>query len=645
MKKAALLTLPLLIASCNPPATPGTGSGSVTASSGKTTVTATEGQLAGSTTYTFTNKAGAREVTINSATLTWTDPASNATKTETVNIAAFTLPAGLSCPASAANPAASCAFNDPNTTFADRTVSRSISDAELFGKVLSANPSAANLPVSVQFNSTQNALPFTFTSSTGNGGGGGKPAEQSPTPVLEVVGTGPYAGNINVNVSGNFDAASEIERVVLQVTDGNNVVDNSTYTTTQARATFSVDTTRFANGPLKLKVIAYTKSGLTGTSAEKTVQVQNLTSPELSVAAPTDGALVNTPSLPVRITLTKRSADYTIDPQTIQVDVLDFRGTVVLQKTMATNSSDCVGTADSLTCNTMFDIAGLPADTYNIRVRTRVRVDPNGANITRNLETSSRFTANTVSGLPPAASIRFPAITDARQPGRLDSESGILVTVSDNTGVNVVEARVVGPFDATKPLALNGTTQCQESQPVAGRSPVDVLMLNRGFNPPVVMGDIFLPSMDIDGSAYVPDNNTNERYDLRVTTVDVEGNRNIQCIPITINRAQTRLERPRYTESTSTNPATPNPLPGELNYTSGTWTLSNIPNRSRVAAVVYQDGVQKTVSVNSSVTGSTNLTYSFGNPGTYQIVWVIQDMVTGIVTTVAGDIVTVIRNP
>ncbi|GGR80956.1 hypothetical protein GCM10008960_04800 [Deinococcus sedimenti] len=479
---------------------------------------------------------------------------------------------------------------------------------------------------------------FTFNVTTA-------PAEQAPTPVLEVVGTAPYAGNMSVNVSGNFDAASQVDRMILQITDAKGVVDNSTYVTTQARATFSVDTTRFANGPLKLQVIAYTKSGLRGISGEKNVQVQNLTSPDFKVASPSDGATVNTPTVPVQITLTKRSADYTIT-QPFKVDLLDYRGIVVATQTLSpTDPTVCSGSVDSLTCNTSFDVAALPADTYLIRARTKVQVDPAGANITRPLETSSRFTHNTVSVLPPASTIRFPAITDAQKPGQLDSSSGLLISVSDNTGVAVVEARVVGPFDATRPLTLNGTTQCDASVPVAGRSPVDVLMLNYGYSPAIAIGDVVLNNLDIDGSAYVPDNNVNERYDLRVTVQDTEGNRNIQCIPVTINRAAIRAARPAYFTSTATSPTPPSTISGQLNYTTGTWTLSGMTNRSRVAAVLYMNGVQKSVSFTNDVTGSVSSTVAFGDPGTYQVVWLIEDMTTGIVTSVAGSTVSVVRNP
>ena len=470
------------------------------------------------------------------------------------------------------------------------------------------------------------------------------PQEKTPNPLLNVVGSGPYAGNMSVNVSGNFDSLSQVDRMILQITDSNGVVDNSTYITTQARASFSVDTTRFANGNLKLEVIAYTKTGLRGVSQPTSLAIQNLTSPDLAVAAPSDGATVNSPNVPVKVTLTKRSADFLVNPQTIQVDVLDFRGVIAVQTTL--NTSDpavCIGSVDSLTCNTQFDMAGFPADTYTIRVCASVQVDPAGANLNRNLETTSRFTSNTVSVLPPAATIRFPAITNLRTVGQIDSSSGFLVNVSDDTGVSVVEARIVGPFDANAPLSLNGTSQCKESVPVG--TPVDVLLLNYGLVPPELLGDILLPSIDINGSAYVPDNQVGQRYDLRVTTIDIQKNRNIQCIPVAINRASIRASRIDYVLNTDTTPSVPDTTSGKLNYTAGSWSISNLQNDSRVAGIVYLNNAQQSISFTASTDTSATVALKFADEGTYQVVWLVEDMTTGIVTSRAGSYISVKKNP
>ncbi|MFD2609951.1 beta strand repeat-containing protein [Deinococcus taklimakanensis] len=480
------------------------------------------------------------------------------------------------------------------------------------------------------------------------------PAEKAPKPRLTVVGLEemqgkPFSGNISVNVSANRDdqTLSQIDRMILQTTDKNGVVDNSTYTTTQEQATFSVDTTKLANGPVTLKVIAITKTGLVGTSDSQPVEVFNILNPVLAVAAPSDGATVTTPSLPVRVTLTKNGdTTFQLPSQTIKIELLDSRGRV------AVNQDDvvCQSTAEgaTYTCNYTFDIAALPADTYTIRTTAVVTV--NG--VSQQLVSASRFTSNTTSVLPPAATIRFPAITSLRTPARIDSSSGFMVNVSDNTGVAVVEARLVGPFDATKQLAPNGTTQCVESAPVG--NPVDavnVLLLNQGFSPLISLGDVILPNLDIDGSAYVPDNDPNERYDLRVTVVDSEGNRNIQCIPVTINRAATKEDRSlnKYEATATTSPTPANTAPGELNYLSGTWTLTGLTNSSRVAGVLYINGVQKNISFTADakdkdIDKRAKVTVAFGDEGVYSINWLVEDMTTGIVTSVAGPSVTVKKN-
>ncbi|PNY82387.1 beta strand repeat-containing protein [Deinococcus koreensis] len=489
---------------------------------------------------------------------------------------------------------------------------------------------------------TSTTPPTTFTYSVTT-----VPAEASPNPVLSVVGGDPHTGNMSVNVSGNFDTLSTVDRMILQVTDAKGFIDNTTFVTPQSQATFSIDTTKFANGPMKLELIAYTKSGLRGITSA-TVNVQNILNPILAVAAPADGSTVMTPSVPVRLTLTKNGdTSFTFDPNTLVVDLLDYRGRVVEQRfgnvSTGPKAMKCVASVDGATstCNTEFDMASFPADTYTLKATAQANVT--GASPTTQIITAtSKFTSNQTSVLPPAATIRFPAITGKLAPARLDSSSGVLVSVSDNTGVSVVEARMTGPFDATKPLALNGTQQCLESVPVA--TPVDVLMLNVGFTPPITFGDVVVPNFDIDGSARVPDNTAGQRYDLRVTTIDTEGNRNIQCIPVLVDRLFTAANRVPYSTSTTLAPTPPNTVPGEQNYESGSWKLSGLTNISRVAGVLYKNNVQQNVTFTASAQGSVASTVSFGGAGVYQVIWLVEDMDTGIVTTVPGDTVQVIVN-
>lgn len=467
--------------------------------------------------------------------------------------------------------------------------------------------------------------------------------EQAPRPALEITGSGPYTGSMNVRIFGNFDSMSEVDKLVLEVEQNGNI-DNSSYVSTERTATFSVDTTKLSNGRATLTAIAYTKSGKTVRSTSQTIEVQNELSPVLTITAPVNGAEINTPYLPVRATLTMNgNTPFSFPTERVQMEIIDSRGMV------AVSAPDvlCISSPDkaTYTCDYTFDIAALPADTYT--VRTTAVVGVNGKSQT--LVARNQFKANTTSVLPPAATIRFPAITSLRAPARIDSSSGIMVNVSDNTGVAVVEARIVGPFDATKPLTPNGTVQCLDSVPVGNpNNAVNVLLLNQGFSPLISLGDVILPNLDIDGSAYVPDNdlNANERYDLRVTVVDSEGNRNIQCIPVTINRAAMKVDRDkfRYEATATTSPTSANTAPGELNYLSGKWTLTGLTNSSRVAGVLYVNGVQKNISFNADATGSADVTVSFGDEGVYSINWLVEDMTTGIVTSVAGPSVTVKKN-
>ncbi len=479
------------------------------------------------------------------------------------------------------------------------------------------------------------------------------PIEKTPQPTFTVVGSGPYTGNMSVNVSGNIDSLGQIDRMILQITDKNGVVDNTSYTTTQAQATFSVDTTKLANGEATLEVLAYTKSGLRGVSNPfPKVQIKNTLNPVLAVAAPSNGATLVTPTVLVKVTLTK-SGDtaYTLDSQTVVINLMDYRGQMIAQRPAV----PCAPSADAstYTCTTTFDMASLPADTYTVRTIARVDVIGGAVNPVE-LTAESRFNTNTTSINPPAATISFPtAVTTAnnlRVPARIDSGSGFFATVSDNTGIQYVEARIVGPYSEGS-IETDGTRQCQASGSViAGESEVNVLLLNvpgAGLTSYQTQ-DVFVPKLDIDGSTYVPDSKVGQRYDLRVTTADTEGNRNIQCVPVRVER---NLSRPSYQSVASTSPVSPNPTPGELTFTSGTWTLNNAPANSRVVAIIFANGKQVGTEFVAKTTGSpVSVSQTFSDVGVYSVSWLIEDMSTsgnsiGVVTSQGGGFINVARNP
>ncbi|MFW8625983.1 beta strand repeat-containing protein [Deinococcus sp. ME38] len=489
------------------------------------------------------------------------------------------------------------------------------------------------------------------------------PVEKAPAPKIIVADSQTYSGNVSVQVAGNFDSLSQVDRMILQIKDSKDVIDNSTYVTNQANATFSVDTTKLANGEATLELIAYTKSGLRNISTPAVkLNIKNVLSPKMAVASPSDGATVTTPSVPVKVTITNAGTFAPINVGSVKIALYDYRGQLVTTKTESSPESvKCVYSNNGMdaTCDVSFDIAGLPADKYIIRAEATANVQGGSANTP--IEASSSFTANTVSVNPPAATISFPAAvtlnqTDAngnkiRIPARIDSGSGFFATVSDNTSIQYVEARIVGPY-AEGNIETDGTRQCQASGSiVSGENEINVLVLNvpGAALSPYKTQDVFVPKLDIDGSTYVPDSKPGQRYDLRVTTADADGNRNIQCVPVKVERG---LTRPGYTVSTSTSPATPSPAPGELTFTSGVWTLNNVPANSRVIAVYFANGKQVGTDFFAKTTGTPiSVSQNFSDVGTYSVSWLIEDMSptasgsTGVVTSQSGGFVNVSRNP
>ncbi|MCD0165275.1 Ig-like domain-containing protein [Deinococcus sp. 12RED42] len=508
---------------------------------------------------------------------------------------------------------------------------------------------------------------FTYSVST-------PPTEKAPEPRLSVVGSGPYSGNISVSVSGNYDSLSQVDRMILEITDAKGVVDNSTYVTTQSQTTFSVDSTKLANGEAYLSVIAYTKSGLrTITKPPLTIEISNILNPTMAIAAPSDGALITSPVVPVRVTITNAGTPALITVGSLEIELYDYRGQLVSVKKETVNDSSnparkqvqCIYSNGGMnaTCDTTFDIAGLPADRYTIRAKALAEVT-GGSPSTQEIRATSSFTSNTSSVNPPAATISFPTAVTLNQvdtngnykrvPARIDSGSGFFATVSDDKGVQYVEARLVGPY-AEGNIETDGTRQCQASGSIiSGENEINVLLLNvpGASNTVYTPQDIFIPKLDIDGSTYVPNSKAGQRYDLRVTTADTEGNRNIQCVPVKVERG---LPRPRYDVSNTTTPSTPSNTPGELTYTSGTWILNSIPANSRVVAILYSNGKQVGTEFFAKTNGnSLTVSQTFSDVGTYEVKWLIEDMSdiaptqlnsTGVVTTQAGGYINVARNP
>lgn len=621
-----VLLLPLLLAACGGTSAPGNALISVAAD--KTTIALTSTGASAttdtSTNFTFTNKAGGAATDISSATLKF-----GTSKPITVSFPNISVTSGFSC---ADGSTSGC--STANLQFTASTITKALKDADLFGLLPALNGGQKSFPVELNFAGVAN--PLTFTVNVGaavtNGGGTSTPTPAtSPAPVVTINTTAaaPYTGNLNVTVSGNFDATSTVERLVLQTIDVTGSVDSTSYVSNQPTATFSVDTSKFPDGNVLIRAIAITKSdannaALRGESVTKTITVQNITPPVIALASPSDGSTVTTANMPVQITITRKNSAFTVPGGQIVVNLLDYRGQPVATQTIT-------GVQDNVSANytTSFDVGGLPVDTYTLSIKTPVAVAGGAA---QTVTTVGKVTTKSISVNPPAAVIRFPvAIPNPANPAQptpavINSSSGALVQVSDETGIAYIQVRFVKP---------DGTI-------------LNAYLLNQGFSPqPRGPIDIAITSLDIDGSQYVP----NGPYTMRVTVADSDGNRNVQEIPVTVDRTITING---LTQSVAPSPTVASTITGQLTYTSANWTINGLPTgfnpnlsaSTRVSGLIYKDNVlvgsQFGIFQGST---STTVSYAFGDAGLYRVDWIVEDLVTGAVRYVPGTSLSVTKNP
>ena len=621
-----VLLLPLLLAACGGTSSPGSSLVSVAAD--KTTIALTSTGVSAttdtSTNFTFTNKAGGAATDISSATLKF-----GTSKPITVSFPNISVTSGFSC---ADGSTSGC--STANLQFTASTITKALKDADLFGSLPALNGGQKSFPVELNFAGVAN--PLTFTVNVGaavtNGGGTSTPTPAtSPAPVVTINTTAaaPYAGNLNVTVSGNFDATSTVERLVLQTIDVTGSVDSTSYVSNQPTATFSIDTSKFPDGNVLIRAIAITKSdannaALRGESVTKTITVQNITLPAIALASPSDGSTVTTANMPVQITITRKNSAFTVPGGRIVVSLLDYRGQPVATQTIT-------GVQDNVSANytTSFDVGGLPVDTYTLSIKTPVAVAGGAA---QTVTTVGKITTKSVSVNPPAAVIRFPVgIPNPANPAQptpavINSSSGALVQVSDETGVAYIQVRFV---------KSDGTI-------------LNAYLLNQGFSPqPRGPIDVVIASLDIDGSQYVP----NGPYTMRVTVADSDGNRNVQEIPVTVDRTITING---LTQSVAPSPTVASTKAGQFTYTSANWTINGLPTSfnpnlsasTRVSGLIYKDNVL----VDSQFgifqgSASTTVSYAFGDAGLYRVDWIVEDLVTGAVRYVPGTPLSVTKNP
>jgi len=484
----------------------------------------------------------------------------------------------------------------------------------------------------------------------------GQSVPQNPSPVLVLnnAGSEPYSNIVSVTASGGFPAGSSVKSLALEIVDGNGIVDNTTYRSVQPTQTFSIDTTKFPDGPLTMRVIAITQDNLTGTSAPTTIQIQNLVAPTFQIVSPTSGSTVGN-TLQAAVQLTQTNTPFTIAGNNVTLKVLDYRGaTVGAPKTVSfTQSNPGVYVAQA-----SFDMSSAltPNNIYTLVASTEVVLGSSPATA-RVLEERSQFTTQITNNKPPALIIQMPAYADGGPStgiSVINRRSGVLVQVSDDNEISEIQVQM------TCNQAV--TSSCGNSGSYAYNIPVKAAgMVFRVFQ----IGSI------LDAHPRVEDG----QYTLRFTVSDGE-NTNVQEIVVNVDRSKTLAvgnvqvaTQPNYISkqpnpiaaawglgffSRSTICASTDPDPCVPRTFSELFTPTTFANNMRVMTLYFANadgtvaGLNPSDVVISPYQSPSDWVYEergFKSAGSYRVDFIIEDMTTGIVEYRTGPTVTVVANP
>ena len=627
MKKLLLLTLPLLLTACPGGVGPGASVVNVTASPDQL-VTVNNTTTSGTTNFTFTNKAGSSAVTIDSATLTWTD-AAGAPKTQTVAIPGFTLPAGFTCAAAGADPYSQCNYNDAGTTAADRSVTRAINDAELFAGVFTANPNVKDLPVTVRFNSTANAMNFTFTSQVTDPGGG--TVTEAPKPVVIVNNASytadpskPISNTLSVTVSANAASGVGVKQLILELTDSKGIV-TTLNVNDQESYTFNVDTTRYPDGALKLRAIAIDKQDRRGeTTAVTTVQIANQVSPTIRVTSPTANAEV-TGITPIVVQFQQNNTAFSFVNNTATIEVVDSGDRVItVQQAPIVQVNEGLWEARSeVDLNAPQYVNG----TYTIRAKTDIRLTGAAANTT--ITSSSTFLNKSKVDEAPALNIMMPAYYGGSNTLRpiLTRKSAVFVQVSDSNKVNQINLRFVCNAAEVMPGQNCNTNVYSYNVPV-GVAGIQYRLFNTGIL--------------MDGEPYLPDG----YYTMRATATDETGLSSFREMKVEVNRAKHGIANLGYNLASTFEITTSKLTPAGANWTLQGTTL----NDTRVVELFYSSAdeglareVPSAVGINTQLAAGSVISSGdvvFPEVGTYATAFLVQDLTTGVIEFYDGSNIT-----
>jgi Bacterial Ig domain len=330
---------------------------------------------------------------------------------------------------------------------------------------------------------------------------------QAPTVSI----TSPINGDIvngTLTVTANSSDTSGIATVEL-IANGNPIALSSGV----PNPSFSVDTTKFSNGPFELKARATDKSGLSTTSSAITVTINNVLGPILQVTSPTNNATLSG-ATPVTVNILKRSSNYTYTSDLV-VEFFDYRGTSIGKKIVALAGQ--TGATNNYTTDA-FDLNNFPNDLYTIKASVTVNVtgEPAPRAVTDTI-TIKNINSNLT---PPAVIISHPVRLATNQQ-QLDTNplpifsqtSGFVVgSISDDKGIVSAELRMT-----CVSCGLLG--------------PVNALEQYQAYIPPTTAATVLL-GFDADGTPFLPDG----IYVMRLVVQDTDGNRNIQEVKVKLAR-------------------------------------------------------------------------------------------------------------
>jgi hypothetical protein len=366
------------------------------------------------------------------------------------------------------------------------------------------------------------------------------------------------SGNLIVTV--NASDAGGIDKVTLIA--NNNPVTTASPQSGSPSVSFALDTLQFENGVLELKAVAVDKSGLSTTSNAVLTTVNNIQGPVLSIVAPTNNSSVNG-IVPVSVNIRKRASAYTYASAAecaaatlpancgqVKVDLIDYRGTIVGTKFVATvNPGDT-----KLFEASGFDLSAIPNDFYTITATAYVVV---ATTTTATVLSDSIVIRNqNTSQQPPAIIIQNPIRVNELQtilPVFRQPFGFVVAELTDNSGLDSVELRATCDSCASGSGPVNALEQYVKLIGTAAKVSL---------------------RFDADGTPFLP----NGDYTLRVVAQDSSQNRNIQEIKVTIARD------PSYVKLNY--PVVAGPITTEFSPGSGSCTVTglDVAKRYRVAS-------------------------------------------------------------